>query len=101
VVLVEGNYLLNFQDRSYPDGPEWARLEPLWDERWFVECRDPAEQRARLVRRHAEMWTAEKVKLFGAGEEGAGRKADANDVPNARAVDAHKDRAGRVIVSLS
>jgi hypothetical protein len=60
-----------------------------------------AEQRRRLVHRHLETWSEEKTRLWGAdGEEGAGRKADGNDVINADYVEAcNKKYADLIIIS--
>jgi hypothetical protein len=58
------------------------------------------KQRDRLVKRHLETWTEEKTLMFGAGEEGAARKADANDVINAIHVDKSRKYADRIIISL-
>ena len=84
VVLLEGNYLLAYDDDEYG----WKGMNltdiPIFDETWFVECVSMEEQRERLIARHLETWTDEKSKLFGAsGREGAARKADSNDVLNA------------------
>lgn len=76
LVLVEGNYLLLRSD------PRWAPLDALWDERWWVQCAEPAEQRRRLIARHLETWNDEKTARWGPGETGAAKRADANDVLN-------------------
>lgn len=76
IILVEGNYLLLFDD------PRWAPLRELWDERWFIKCPDAAAQRRRLILRHLETWNEEKTARWGAGEIGAAARADANDVKN-------------------
>lgn len=81
IVLVEGNYLLNF------DAPEWAPLQGLFDEKWFISCSSSEEQRRRLISRHLQTWTEEKTRMWGAGEVGAAKKADANDVLNAQFVE--------------
>eukprot|EP01041_Mallomonas_annulata_P009688 gene9688-20140_t len=94
IVLVEGNYLLNWDD------PAWAPLQDIFDEKWFISCNDMESQRQRLIKRHLETWTEEKTRLFGAGEIGAANKADSNDVINARFVDTHKQYADRLIISL-
>lgn len=94
IVLVEGNYLLNYDDS------EWGLLQSLFDEKWFIACASQEEQRQRLIRRHMETWTPEKTKMFGAGEAGAAVKADSNDVMNAQFVDTHRKYADRIIISL-
>ena len=87
IVLCEGNYLL----LGNLDGAEAERWRPLdFDESWFVR---PAggvpEQRNRVVERHLETWTDEKTAAWGAASarEGAEKRADSNDVPNAYLVD--------------
>jgi hypothetical protein len=80
----------------------WADLSALWDEKWFIECPTAAIQRERLVLRHLETWTAEKTALFGEGRDGAGRKADTNDVINAKMVSSIcREHADRIILSVN
>ena len=93
-MLVEGNYLLNWDD------PRWSGLRDVFDECWFIRCVSPEGQRQRLVRRHLETWTEEKTRMWGVGEEGAARKADANDVLNAKFVEDHQKYADLVIDSI-
>lgn len=81
IVLLEGNYLLSYKD------PRWAPLKDLFDETWYISCKSVSDQRQRLVLRHLETWSEEKTKMWGAGEEGAGAKADANDMLNAQWID--------------
>jgi len=78
IVLLEGNYLLAWDDER------WVPLRDnnVFDETWYIACKSLAEQRERLVRRHLETWSDEKTRMFGAGEVGAGAKADANDMLN-------------------
>lgn len=78
IVLLEGNYLLSWDD------DRWAPLREnkVFDETWYIQCDSLADQRARLVRRHLETWSDEKTRMFGAGEVGAGAKADSNDMLN-------------------
>ena len=87
IVLCEGNYLL----LGKLDGAEAERWRPLdFDESWFVRPQGGVpEQRNRVVERHLETWTEEKTAAWGAAtaREGAERRADANDVPNAYLVD--------------
>jgi len=87
--------LLNYDD------PSWQPLHSLFLEKWFIECPDLANQRERLIFRHLETWTEEKTRMWGEGEEGAARKADANDVLNAHFISEHKKHADLVITSLS
>ncbi|KAL3789550.1 hypothetical protein HJC23_001358 [Cyclotella cryptica] len=81
IVLLEGNYLLAWQDER------WAPLKEVFDECWYITCKSLQDQRQRLVYRHLETWTEEKTKMWGEGEEGAGKKADSNDMLNAEWVD--------------
>jgi len=78
IVLLEGNYLLSWRDSR------WQPLQAnnVFDETWYISCKNLADQRERLVRRHLETWSEEKTKMWGSGEEGAGAKADANDMLN-------------------
>ena len=78
IVLLEGNYLLSWNDER------WAPLRDnnVFDETWYIACKSVAEQRGRLIRRHLETWSDEKTRMFGAGELGAGVKADSNDMLN-------------------
>ena len=100
IVLCEGNYLL----LGKLDGAEAERWRPLdFDESWFVR---PAggvpEQRDRVVERHLETWTAEKTAAWGAASarEGAEKRADSNDVPNAYLVDRCRAFADLEVESL-
>ena len=95
VVFIEGNYLLNFEDTN------WAGLEPLFDEKWFISCSTLESQRIRLIRRHFETWTEEKTKIWGDGESvGAARKADSNDMLNVEYIErTSKKYADKVIIS--
>lgn len=77
IVLLEGNYLLSWKNAR------WAHLKSIFDETWYLCCKDMKQQRQRLVKRHLETWSEEKSKMWGDGEEGAGKKADANDMLNA------------------
>ena len=87
IVLCEGNYLL----LGKLEGEEAERWRPLdFDESWFVRPQGGVEeQRNRVVERHLETWTAAKTEAWGAASarEGAEKRADSNDVPNAYLVD--------------
>lgn len=78
IVLLEGNYLLAWDDER------WAPLKTnrVFDETWYIACKSLEEQRERLVKRHLETWSEEKTKMFGEGTLGAGAKADSNDMLN-------------------
>ena len=55
----------------------------------------------RLIKRHLETWSEEKAKMFGPGEQGAKKKAEANDLLNARyIVDNSMKYADKIIQSL-
>ena len=100
IVLCEGNYLL----LGKLDGAEAKRWRPLeFDESWFVRPQGGVpEQRDRVVERHLETWTAEKTAAWGAASarEGAERRADSNDVPNAYLVDRCRAFADLEVESL-
>lgn len=100
VVLLEGNYLLCFNDDLYGWGD--MKKYKIFDETWYVECISMEQQRERLIYRHLETWTKEKTKMFGAdGKEGAARKADSNDVLNAEWVaKMSKQNADLIVVNL-
>lgn len=76
IVFLEGNYLLAWAD------DRWAPLKGVFDETWYIGCKKLDDQRERLVMRHLETWSDEKSEMFGEGKEGAGAKADSNDMLN-------------------
>ena len=78
IVLLEGNYLLAWDDER------WLPLQTnkVFDETWYIACKSLEEQRERLVNRHLETWSEEKTNMWGEGSTGAGAKADANDMLN-------------------
>jgi len=80
IVLCEGIYLNAFED------PEWKPLQEIWDDKWYLDIPHQV-LKERLVNRHLENWCPLKVKLFGEGREGAAKKAEFNDMKNARWVD--------------
>ena len=100
IVLCEGNYLL----LGKLTGTEAERWRPLqFDESWFVRPQGGVEeQRNRVVERHLETWTDAKTAAGGAASarEGAERRADANDVPNAYLVDRCRGFADLEVESL-
>ncbi len=79
-VVTEGNYLLL-------DRPEWRAVRAELDEVLYLEV--PAEvRRERLLARHVE---------FGKTPEQAAAWVDRVDLPNARLVEACRDRADQVV----
>ena len=116
LVFVEGNYLLlgallgastsEGQMLSEAEAEEAARWKPLlslFDETWFVAPPGGVqEQRRRLVERHLETWTPEKTVSWGAAtdREGATKRTDFNDVPNAVFVEKCRSYADLVIDSV-
>ncbi|WP_320178369.1 hypothetical protein [Roseovarius pacificus] len=63
LILVEGIYVLLRQD-------EWAGLDGLFDETWFLDT-ELETAMGRLYKRHQKAW--------GLSEEQARRRADGND----------------------
>lgn len=80
LVVTEGNYLLL-------DDGGWERVRPLLAEVWFVDVDDDI-RRGRLVRRHEE---------FGKSPAAARDWVEQTDEPNARLVQATRDRADLVV----
>lgn len=80
IVVAEGNYL------CFAEEP-WNRLQPLWDLTVFLEV--PEDE---LERRLLDRWRG-----FGYPEDEAHRKAFANDIPNARRVQAERGPADIVL----
>lgn len=66
----------------------------IWDDKWYLDIPEPVLER-RLVDRDLQHWDSAKVERFGNGREGAIKKAESNDLKNARWVDrtskAHAD----------
>ena len=79
LVITEGNYLL------LDDGP-WAGIAQLLDDCWYVEI-DPALRTDRLVARHRQ---------FGRSAEQAADWVAHTDEPNARHIEATRERARAV-----
>jgi len=119
IVLVEGNYLLLGLLASgshtveevgglttaeiVTEAQRWLPLLPLFDETWFVAPQDGvAEQRRRLVNRHLATWTPAKTAAWSAATalEGAEKRTDFNDVPNAHLIDCCRSFADLQIVSV-
>ena len=79
LVITEGNYLL------LDDGP-WAGIAQLLDDCWYVDI-DPALRTDRLVARHRQ---------FGRSAEQATDWVAQTDEPNARRIEATRERARAV-----
>jgi pantothenate kinase len=92
-VLVEGIYLL------WKDDKAWNKLYELWDERWFVKCPSRSQQIQRLVQRSLKFWTESKTALWGAGEVGARKRTEFNDVLNMDLVQQCEGYADEIIVN--
>jgi pantothenate kinase len=90
---VEGIYLL------WKDDEAWNKLYELWDERWFVKCPSRSQQIQRLVERSLKFWTEAKTALWGAGEGGARKRTEFNDVLNMDLVQQCEDYADEIIVN--
>ena len=67
---------------------------------WYVSCGSIEVQRTRLIQRHLETWSEEKTRMWGEGEVGASKKADANDVLNAQYIVQSAKYADTIIESL-
>ena len=92
VVLVEGLYLLALDD------PEWEGLDELWDDKWFVDV-SMEETKRRLINRHLKSWDADKTKIWGGtGREAAARKAEENDLKNARCITKNSKHHAKLII---
>lgn len=99
LVFIEGNYLF-LETLEDDQARRWAGLLELFDARWFVQARGGVpEQRRRLVERHLKTWTDAKTKAWQATSprEGATKRADFNDVPNAYLVERTRDVADLLI----
>jgi pantothenate kinase len=80
LVITEGNYLLL-------DEPAWRGVAAALDEVWYVEV-DPALRRERLLARHQR---------FGRSRAEAQAWIANTDEPNARRIEATRDRAHRLV----
>jgi pantothenate kinase len=92
-VLVEGLYVL------HKDHDEWGKLDTLFNERWFIKCQTRDEQIHRLVKRSLKTWHESKRNVWGAGAEGARRRAEFNDVKNMDIVSYCEKYAEVIIIS--
>lgn len=81
----------------------WKSVSSLFDEAWFIAPPGGVEeQRRRLIERSLRTWTPEKTEAWGGGtdREAATRRADFNDVRNARLVDCCRLYADVVVDSI-
>lgn len=93
IILVEGLYLLSFDD------PDWQSVQEIWDDRWYIDV-SMTETRRRLVKRHLENWSEDQTRYWG-GDDGAAaaRKAEANDLKNARCIQKNSRHNAQLIIS--
>jgi len=95
----------------FPIGPQirrWKATAELWDETWFVSPPDNGEetpleiQTKRIVERSLETWTKAKTESWGGGtdREAAIRRAEFNDVRNARLIHCCRDYADLIVDSI-
>ena len=94
IVIVEGLYLLHTRD------PNWAPLDKMWDERWFVKAPTRDVQVERLLNRRLQTWSLAKAQQWGTGREGAQKLIEFNDVKNMELVEYCVERADEVIVTV-
>ena len=93
-------------DCPTPIGDEirrWRDVTSLFDESWFIAPPEGVgEQRRRLIERSLQTWTPEKTEAWGGGtdREAATRRADFNDMRNARLVDCCRQYADVHIESI-
>ena len=93
-------------DCPTPIGTEirrWKDVTSLFDESWFIAPPEGVgEQRRRLIERSLQTWTPEKTEAWGGGtaREAATRRADFNDVRNARLVDCCRQYADVQVDSI-
>lgn len=93
-------------DCPVPIGDEirrWKGVSSLFDEAWFIAPPGGVEeQRRRLIERSLDTWTAEKTETWGGGtdREAATRRADFNDVRNARLVECCRQYADIIVDSV-
>ena len=116
IIFVEGNYLLlgalsgknedlktSLLGDEETEAARWRPLLPLFDETWFVAPpKGIQEQRRRLVERHLETWSAEKTAMWRAAtaREGAEKRTNFNDIPNAHLCEKCREHADVVIDSI-
>ncbi len=83
----------------------WRDAAALWDETWFVAPpgRDAVEtQRDRIIERSLETWNPSKTKAWGGStdREAAVKRAEFNDVRNAKLVECCRSYADLIIDSI-
>jgi pantothenate kinase len=78
---------------------DWHELDALWDDKWYIDV-SLEETKRRLVERHLKTWDEEKTKQFGgSGPNAAARKAEKNDIVNARSIKEHAKKHASLIIS--
>ena len=93
IVLIEGLYLLCLDDE------DWKPLDELWDDKWYVAVYEE-ETKRRLIDRHLETWNERKTQQWGGNDrEAAARKAEANDLKNARCIETNSKHNANLIVN--
>lgn len=82
----------------------WRDVLGLWDETWFVAPPSHAveTQRDRIIERSLETWNPSKTKAWGGttDREAAIKRAEFNDVRNARLVECCREYADLVVDSI-
>lgn len=90
IVFVEGLYVFAF------DHEDWAPLQHILDDMWYIHIPDANLLKERLVERHLRNWSDKKAALFGSGQDGARRKVEQNDGPNADFVQKNSQHHAKV-----
>jgi len=93
IIFVEGLYLL------CTDDPDWKELDEIWDDKWYIDV-SLEETKRRLLERHLKSWNQEETKQFGGdGPEAAYKKAETNDLKNAKCIKGHSMEHANIIIS--
>ena len=92
LIFVEGLYLL------CTDDPDWQELHDILDDKWYIEV-SLEETKRRLVERHLKSWNDQKTKMYGGnGPKAAAKKAETNDMINARCIKRHSKEHADLII---
>ena len=92
IVFVEGLYLL------CTDDPDWKELDDILDDKWYIEV-SLEETKRRLVERHLQSWDDQKTATYGgSGPKAAAKKAETNDMINARCIKRHSKTHADLII---